>query len=78
MSSGPNHRRGHTRIQGAGPRWENPDPEAGCNSSHVARARKSWRTLGRRAERRTGKKGANGVMYFGRRGKDGPAIEEGE
>ena len=78
MSSGPNHRRGHARIQGNGPRWENPDPEAGCNSGHVARAREIWRTLGRRAERRTGKKGANGVMYLGRRGKDGPVIEEVE
>jgi hypothetical protein len=54
MSSAPNHRRGHGRIQGNGPRWENPSPEAGCNSTHVARARKSWKALMRRAERRTG------------------------
>jgi len=52
MSSGPNHHRGHGRIQGNGPRYENPNPEAGCNSTHVARGRKKYRTLRRRRDRR--------------------------
>jgi hypothetical protein len=55
MSSGPNHRRGHGRIQGNGPRWENPNPEHGCNSTHVARARSKWKKLDNRELRRTGK-----------------------
>ncbi len=54
MSSHPNHRRGHDRIQERGPRWENPDPAAGCNSTHVARARRNWKKRVCRAERRTG------------------------
>jgi hypothetical protein len=54
MSSGPNHRRGHGRIQGNGPRYENANPEAGCNSTHVARARRKWQNRARRSERRNG------------------------
>jgi hypothetical protein len=54
MSNGPNHRRGHDRIQGHGPTWENGNPSAGCNSTHVARARKGWKALNRRRERRHG------------------------
>ena len=54
MSSSRNHRRGHGRIQERGPRWENPNPAAGCNSTHVARSRKKWKACVRRAERRTG------------------------
>lgn len=76
MSSGPNHRRGHGRIADNGPTWEGSPPASGCNSTHVARARRRWRDMGRRAERRTGKKGANKVQYFGRRGKDAPPLEE--
>jgi hypothetical protein len=52
MSSAPNHRRGHGRIQGNGPRWENPNPEKGCNSSHVARSRRKWKRRKSRKERR--------------------------
>jgi len=75
MSNGPNHRRGHRRIQDNGPRWENPRPSAGCNSGHVAKARRKWRTMGRRAERRTGRRGANSVEYD-RYGSPAPAIDE--
>lgn len=60
MSSKPNHRRGHGRIQGNGPRWEGPNPEDGCNSTHVARARRWWRKHERRVERRTNKNGGTG------------------
>lgn len=59
MSSHKNHRRGHGRIQGNGPRWENKNPEAGCNSTHVARARSAWKRLDARKERRTGKSAAH-------------------
>ena len=54
MSNRRNHRRGDSRRTEHGPRHENQDPGAGCNATHVARARRSWRDLGRRAERRTG------------------------
>lgn len=36
-----------------GPRYENRNPGAGCNATHVARARRAWQTLFRRKERRT-------------------------
>lgn len=55
MSSKPNHRRAHGRIQERGPRWENPNPAAGCNSTHVARSRRRWKKRVRRIERRTGR-----------------------
>jgi len=76
MSQKINHRRGGKRHQDNGPTWEGGPPNSGCNSTHVARARKSWRTMGRRAERRTGKRGANGVAYFTTRGRQGPTVEE--
>jgi len=54
MSNRINHRRGDQRRTENGPRWETGNPGAGCNSTHVAKARRKWRTIGRRAERRTG------------------------
>lgn len=62
MSQKINHRRDGRRHQDNGPTWENPNPMAGCNSTHVARARASWRKLGRRAERRTGRR-CSSVRY---------------
>jgi hypothetical protein len=53
MSQHPNHRRDGKRHQDNGPRWENPNPMAGCNATHVARARKKHRARSRRADRRT-------------------------
>lgn len=55
MSNRKNHRRGEGRRTETGPRWENPDPGHGCNSTHVARARKWWKRHANRVERRTGK-----------------------
>jgi hypothetical protein len=52
MSNHTNHRRGETYRSEHGPRWENQDPGAGCNSTYVARARKKWKTMKRRVERR--------------------------
>lgn len=75
MSKGPNHRRGEKRGQDSGPTWEGPTPN--CGGTHVARARKSWKDIGRRAERRTGKRGANKVRYGRGEGKRLPSVEEG-
>jgi hypothetical protein len=76
MSQRINHRRGEDRHQDNGPRWENGNPMAGCNSTHVAKARSSWRTLGRRLERRTGRH--TGVMFHTGGGKQIPTIEDQE
>jgi hypothetical protein len=76
MSSKPNHRRGHDRIQDNGPTFEGGPPCSGCNSTHVAKSRSDWRTMGRRAERRTGKRGANGVMHSTGAGLLIPEIED--
>lgn len=56
MSSSKNHRRGHDPIQERGPRYENADPSAGCNSTHVARARRAWRDINRRRARRNARR----------------------
>jgi len=60
MSNKRNHRRGHGRIQGNGPRYENPNPSDGCNSTHVAKGRRDWKRIGNRALRRTGGKSEGG------------------
>jgi|APSaa5957512622_1039677.scaffolds.fasta_scaffold00601_23 hypothetical protein len=72
MSNGPNHRRGQKGSQDNGPRWENPEPNHG--GAHCARARRSWRDIGRRAERRTGSKCAS-VRYRTGSGKQLPPVE---
>ena len=54
MSNHTNHRRGETYRSEHGPRWENGDPGAGCNSTHVARARRWWQRFKNRTIRRTG------------------------
>ena len=57
MSNRVNHRRRgrQDKRTETGPRWENPDPGAGCNSTHVAKGRKKWKRLAARVERRTDK-----------------------
>ena len=70
MSSGPNHRRDELRRQDNGPRYESSTPNKG--GAICARDRSAWRTIGRRIERRTGKKSGT-VRYLSRRGKDAPA-----
>jgi hypothetical protein len=52
VSNHKNHRRGEERRTEHGPRYENPNPGAGCNATHVARARRKYRDRGRRAKRR--------------------------
>jgi len=52
MSNKIGHRRGDLYRSEHGPRWENGDPGAGCNSTHVARARKARKRIRARAERR--------------------------
>lgn len=54
MSQKPNHRRGEPRHQDNGPTYENPTPNSGCNSTHVARSRAKWKRRIAKAERRTG------------------------
>lgn len=55
MSQKINHRRGEHRHQDNGPTFESRNPMAGCNSTHVARSRTSWKRIGTRSLRRTGK-----------------------
>lgn len=76
MSNGPNHRRGEARGQDNGPTWEGHPPCSGCNSTHVARSRTKWKLRGRRAERRTGRVGANKVYYMTGGGRQVPAVED--
>lgn len=59
MSNKDNHRRGEKKRTEHGPSWENRNPGAGCNSTHVARTRRWWKTMNHRAERRTGKTSPN-------------------
>lgn len=54
MSNHTNHRRGEKRRTETGPRWENGNPGKGCNSTHVARARRKWKRYRNRATRRVG------------------------
>lgn len=75
MSQRINHRRGGKRHQDSGPTWETGTPNGGSDSTHVARSRRKWRAMGRRAERRTGRRGASSVMYFKGAGKHPPSPE---
>ena len=78
MANRTNHRRGEDARTEHGPTWENPDPGAGCNSTHVARARDAWRTLGRRAERRTGGPAAKVRRFGAGRWIDLPSVDPDE
>lgn len=55
MSQKPNPRRGEKRRQDNGSTWEGGPPSSGCNSTHVARARKKWKRTANRTLRRNGK-----------------------
>ncbi len=55
MSNHKNYRRGEEKRTENGPRWENGNPGKGCNSTHVARARKAWKAIKNRSFRRNGK-----------------------
>lgn len=54
MSNKTNLRRKKTKRTETGPRYENRNPGAGSNSTHVARSRKKWKRRASRTERRTG------------------------
>jgi hypothetical protein len=54
MSNRRSHRRDEARRTEHGPRFEHPNPGAGCNATHVARARAKWERRRSRAERRSG------------------------
>lgn len=51
MSTKPNHRRGEGRKQDNGSRWEGEPNDGG---EGIRNARRGWRRLRARAERRTG------------------------
>lgn len=53
MSNHDNHRRGERKRTEHGPRWENHNPGKGSNSTHVARARKKWKRINIRRDRRS-------------------------
>lgn len=52
MSNHRNHRKDEYARTEHGPAWENHNPGKGCNSTHVARSRKKWKTRIRRTTRR--------------------------
>jgi len=76
MSQRINHRREGKRYQDNGPRYENGNPMAGCNSTHVARARSAWRKIGRRKLRRNGEHSS--VKYWVTGGQQIPQVEDDE
>lgn len=56
MANKKNHRRegsGNVKRTETGPRYENPNPGAGCNSTHVAKGRKKYKARRNRSERRS-------------------------
>jgi hypothetical protein len=55
MSNRTNHRRTGAKRTEHGPRWEDANPGAGSNATHVARSRRKWKRVANRSERRTGK-----------------------
>lgn len=55
MSNKKNHRRMEEKRTENGPRYESKNPGAGCNSTHVARARKKRKRRKNRQERRKAK-----------------------
>lgn len=62
MSNHDNPRRKEKKRTENGPRRESKNPGKGSNSTNVARARKSWKKLKSRKDRRTkthGHKGGN-------------------
>jgi hypothetical protein len=73
VSTKPNHRRGESRKQDNGSRWEGEPNDGGAG---VREARRNWRRLRARAERHTGKTSGK---FFGspRVRPDGGEDEEG-
>jgi hypothetical protein len=55
MSNRVNPRRKIVKRTETGPRYENANPGAGCNATHVARSRSKWKRRAARSVRRTGK-----------------------
>lgn len=51
MSNRKNYRRGEERRTEHGPTWEGGPPCSGCNSTHVARARRKYQDALRRKHR---------------------------
>ncbi len=67
MSNRRNHRRKGPKNEKRtenGPTWEGRNPGKGCNSTHVARARRWWQNHARRVLRRTGVYGGRKLPDF--------------
>jgi hypothetical protein len=52
MTQRRNPRRNTCRRQDHGPTWESATPNAGANSTHVARSRRRWKRIRARKDRR--------------------------
>lgn len=52
MSNHDNPRRGEKKRTENGPRYESHNPGKGCNSTHVAKARRGWKKILRRKLKR--------------------------
>jgi len=55
MANRTNPRRKGKKRTEHGPTWEGGPSASGCNSTHVARARKKWKRRANRTLRRNGK-----------------------
>lgn len=56
MSNHDNHRREERKRTETGPRYENPNPGAGCNATHVARGRRKWKRITAQEDRQRAKR----------------------
>jgi hypothetical protein len=54
MANKTNPRRRGKRHTEHGPTWEGGPSASGCNSTHIARARRKWKRRANRSERRNG------------------------
>ena len=75
MSNRRNHRREEGRRTENGPRYENPNPGAGCNATHVAASRAKWKRRQARAYRRTYGESQGGALWS-RRALLVPPVQE--
>jgi len=78
MSNHTNHKRGEQHRTENGPRWENGNPGAGCNSTHVAKARADWKKIKNRSLRRTGRVCPNYHKYGPVMCRELPSVEYDE
>lgn len=61
-----------------GPRWENKNPGAGCNATHVARTRRWWKRFANRTARRTGQQSSKFHSMSSQSRRPSPLQEESD